>query len=68
MRERTFNFDRDNEGGVALLDPPRRHLVGREYNGRRADDFAAAARQAIQRALSADSETFLQATRQTSGE
>ncbi len=67
MRERTFTLDRDNEGGVALLDPPRHH-IGREYNARRADDFAAAARQAIQRALSADSETFLQATRQTSGE
>ncbi len=67
MRENTFTFDRDNEGGVALLDPPRRH-IGREANGRRADDFAAAARQAIQRALSAESETFLQATRQTSGE
>ncbi len=65
MRENTMTLDRE-ESGVALLDPPRRE-VGRDYNKKRADDFAAAARQAIQRALSADSETFLQATRQTSG-
>jgi hypothetical protein len=67
MRERTFTFDREDEGGVALLDPPRRQ-TGRQSNGKRADEFAAAARQAIEKALSADSETFLQATRQTSGQ
>ena len=71
MRESMFTVDRDEEGGVALLDPPRIEFsreFGRETNGKRPDDFAAAAHQAIMRALSADSETFLAATRQTSGE
>jgi hypothetical protein len=66
-----FTVDCNDEGGVALLDPPRiqfGHDLGREINGKRADDFAAAAHQAIMRALSADSETFLAATRQTSGQ
>ena len=66
MRETMFTIDRD-EGGVAVMDPPRRPF-GRESRADRAEEFAAAARQAIQRALSADSETFLQATRQTSGQ
>jgi hypothetical protein len=71
MRENMFSVDRDDEGGVALLDPPRGQLtreLGLEANGKRPDDFAAAAHEAIMRALSADSETFLAATRQTSGE
>ena len=67
MRESIFTVHREDEGGVALLDPPRR-TFSRESKGDRAEEFAAAARQAIQRALSADSETFLQATRQTSGQ
>jgi hypothetical protein len=66
MRERTIPSFRDDDGGVAVLEaPPRRSPVSESA---RADEFAAAARQAIARALSADSETFLQATRQTSGE
>lgn len=71
MRESTFTIDRDDDGGVAVMDPPRIELArdfGRDPNGKRPDDFAAAAHQAIMRALSADSETFLAATRQTSGE
>lgn len=64
MRERTFTSFRESDSNVAVLDaPPRQKL-----NADKAEEFAAAARKAIQRALSADSETFLQATRQTSGQ
>ena len=69
MRESMFTIDRNDDGGVAVMDPPRIEFTrefGRET--KRPDDFAAAAHQAIMRALSADSETFLAATRQTSGE
>jgi hypothetical protein len=71
MRESTFTIDRHEDGGVAVLSPPRIEFArefGRETSGKRPDDFAAAAHQAIMRALSADSEKFLAATRQTSGE
>jgi len=71
MRESMFTVDRNDDGGVAVIDPPRIEFTrefGREINTKRPDDFAAAAHQAIMRALSADSETFLAATRQTSGE
>jgi len=66
MRERTLSSFGSNEGGVAVLEaPPKRAPVSESA---RADEFAAAARQAIARALSADSETFLQATLHTSGQ